>query len=313
MELNDRIRGAIVGFAYGDALGLGAEFMTRYEISAYYPDGLTRFEQQIHDAHRGQWKRGEWTNDTEILIRLLENVLNFGSLNIREQARAVKEWYDEGHPDVSPVFRIIVNNPEWLERPVQVTHETWRNLRIHEASNEAIQRSLVAALISKPQELLENTRKLVLMTNDDTRCVSTTMILARMMHSLLHTGKEAGYEELAHLSNRVDPRTLSFLEMAHKGDIAEMQLDDEATWSWTRKAMGAALWSLWHFDNPADAINAVIMQGGDADSNAALAGALAGLKYGYSELPAEKQNLVRLDYLLDLADRVTEYVRKLKE
>ncbi|MDE7403329.1 MAG: ADP-ribosylglycohydrolase family protein [Muribaculaceae bacterium] len=312
MELNDRIRGAIVGFAFGDALGLGSVFMTRNEVDSYYPDGLTRFDQQIRDAHRLQWQRGEWTNDTEIVVRLLENVLSHGSFDIRKQAKAVREWYKEGHPDVSPVFRVIVSNSEWLDRPIQVAHEAWRNLRIHEASNEAVQRSLVAALVSNSEDLLENTRKLVLMTNDDTRCVSTAMILSRMMHSLLHHGTEAGYEELAQLCNRIDPRTLSFLEMAFDGDVERMQLDDEATWSWTRKAMGAGLWSLWHFNDPAEAIQAVVMQGGDSDTNAAISGALIGLKYGYSALPAEKLNLVRLDYLLDLADRVTEYARKQK-
>lgn len=310
MELNDRIRGAIVGFAYGDALGLATEFMTANEVHTYYLQGVKRFSQMIRDSHRCQWQPGEWSNDTEIVVRMLESVLETGGFDIRAQARAFKTWYDEESRDLAPIFRVICNDPEWLENPVKATHRAWQKARLHEASNEAVQRSVVTALTSPADKLLEHTRKLVLMTNDDTRCVSTTMILARMMHSLLHTGKMASYEDLSSLCQRVDPRTLPYLEMAFDGEIAKMRVDDEDTMCWTRKTMGASLWSFWHSDSPAQAIEQVVMLGGDADSNAALAGALAGLKFGYHALPEEKQNLLRLDYLLDLADRVSDFTRK---
>ena len=40
-EVKDRMKDVIFGQAIGDALGLGSEFMSRDEVLANYPNGLT--------------------------------------------------------------------------------------------------------------------------------------------------------------------------------------------------------------------------------------------------------------------------------
>jgi hypothetical protein len=60
-ELADRCRGVIYGHAIGDALGVGAEFMSKAEVMRNYPNGLYAYSQIVQDPHRRRWAIGDWT------------------------------------------------------------------------------------------------------------------------------------------------------------------------------------------------------------------------------------------------------------
>ena len=80
--------------------------------------------------------------------------------------------------------------------------------------------------------------------------------------------------------------------------------------AYARKAMAAGLYGIWHTDNAADAIYRVLDEGGDSDSNAAISGAFAGLKYGYDALPEEKLKMPGLERLRDLSTRVAAFAAR---
>ncbi len=307
MKHQEKIKGAIFGFALGDALGVGAEFMTRNEIRNYYPGGLHRFEDIIRDAHRIQWLPGEWTNDTEIITRFLETILGCGGFDIHAIALSLKKLVSSDTFDGSPLLRTVCKAPDWEKHPIAAAHKVWQSGKFVEATNEATQRGIVTGITSRYVDLMEHTRRITLITNDDNRCVSTGMILARTAHSLLWDEKLPDFEDLVDICEHIDPRTLQWLEKTRVCKIEDLELDDVDTLSYTRKAMCAGLLPLWHSSSATETFDTVIAQGGDADSNAAIAGALAGLRYGYDALPAEKEKLLRFDYLNDLAERVAEY------
>lgn len=308
MELKEKIRGAIAGFAYGDALGLGTEFMTRSEVQTYYPGGLRKFSQIIRDPHRSQWSRGSWNNDTDILLFTIESFLEEKKFDLNAQARKYKQWFKTQCIDPPGMLGMVVECPGWEEHPITTAHKVWHGNHIIEASNEALPRGIAAALICDEQGLMELVRQLILMTHDDSLCVATAMILARMTYDLLHNEKMTPYEELQEIVTAKDPRVMPFLEKAYNGDIDGLKIDDQYIMSWTRISMACGLWSLWHSDNASEMIYKVIDRGGDADCNAAISGAFAGIKYGFSALPDGINELKGLSKLLEIADRLTEYI-----
>ena len=53
IDLNDRVKGTLMGLAVGDALGYGTEFMPKTKVCFNYPDGLKRYSDivEIGRAH----------------------------------------------------------------------------------------------------------------------------------------------------------------------------------------------------------------------------------------------------------------------
>ena len=56
---------------------------------------------------------------------------------------------------------------------------------------------------------------------------------------------------------------------------------------YTLVTLSVALWTYWHTTSFVDGLLVVVNAGGDADTNAAVACAILGAKYGYSSIPNE--------------------------
>lgn len=68
----NKMLGCLYGQAIGDALGLGSEFMSKNDVAKNYPKGLTNYDQIVQDAHRCRWAKGAWTDDTDMMLCILE-------------------------------------------------------------------------------------------------------------------------------------------------------------------------------------------------------------------------------------------------
>ncbi len=308
MKLNDKIKGAFYGLALGDALGLGTELMTRQEVRMHYPDGLHSFSQIIRDGHRSQWNQGQWSNDTELILIMLESIMKSDRFSPRHYAKSLKRWFETNPIDVMPTFRIVIGTPDWEESPIESAHNTWRKYKMQDATNEAINRAIVTGIFSGPL-LVEDTRKAITMTHADTRCVSAALVVACMAQSLLYKDRPATLEELEDICSNVDTHVLPFIHKAYHGKIEDFELDDSDTMWSTRKAMGAALWGIINCDSPHEILHTIVNAGGDADTNASLAMALAGLKFGFDALPDEKEKLHERERLEDIVARFSDFVK----
>lgn len=92
-NIKDKIKGCIYGQAIGDALGLGTEFMTRAEVKRHYPNGLERYDPIIQDYHRQRWQRGEWTDDTDMML-CIAKASHDNHFDIETIAHNFKNWFN---------------------------------------------------------------------------------------------------------------------------------------------------------------------------------------------------------------------------
>ena len=63
-------------------------------------------------------------------------------------------------------------------------------------------------------------------------------------------------------------------------------MNDECM-GYTLVTLSVALWAYWHATSFEEGLLAVVNAGGDADTNAAVACAILGAKYGYKAIPQE--------------------------
>ena len=307
--LINKIEGCLYGYAIGDALGLGTEFMTRDEVKVRYPDGLRHYEQIIHDAHRTGWKKGEFSTDTKLLLEMAESIIERRDIDYMHVAAKLKHWFetDDNH-DIDSAMRWIFRHPDYTKNPHAVCEEIYNRQGHFEAHNEALGRCMLAGLWPGDIErhVIDNCR----LTHWDTRCIVSGIMLAMMANSLYWDGTEADYDELCDVCSRLDPQVLPYLKLARKADSLDVfNLDDEDTLWYTRKAMAVALWTIWHRTDPAEALYEIIGYGGDADTNAAIAMSLMGLKYGVKSFPKHLvEGLLDHRRILNASDRLAEVV-----
>ena len=94
--VKERFLGTIFGQAVGDALGLSTEFMSKQEVDRFYPNGIEDSSQIVQDDHRRRWQKGDWTDDTDMMLCILDSFVACQKVDILDIARRFKEWMMNG-------------------------------------------------------------------------------------------------------------------------------------------------------------------------------------------------------------------------
>ena len=305
LSINEKFSGMLFGYAIGDALGLGTEFMSRKEVKLRYPEGLHDYSQIIRDFHRSQYKIGGWSNDTETILILLESIIANKGINFIDYAHRLKAWYLSEPVDLTKNLRLTLSQPEYGAKPFEAARRVWSAQNKMESTSECLGRALTTAIWNENVDY--NTVKVCCMTHPESRCETSCLILATMANSLFWNNEETPYEELLTIAKENNPDVLSYLQIARHGSLADLNLDDDDTYWYVRKAMAAAIWILWHCDSFEKGLDMIVEQGGDADTNACIAAALLGIKYGYKEIPDHLiDNLIGQDKLRHISDQFSK-------
>jgi len=89
------------------------------------------------------------------------------------------------------------------------------------------------------------------------------------------------------IAQRYDERIREFIDLSMNTDIRALELQDDDSVGYTLRTLAAGLWAYWNASSFEKGLLAVVHAGGDADTNAAVACAILGAKYGFSSIPPE--------------------------
>ncbi|MCU0639466.1 MAG: ADP-ribosylglycohydrolase family protein [Candidatus Krumholzibacteria bacterium] len=304
MTIEDRIRGTIYGQAIGDALGLGTEFLTKSAVRKYYPRGLADYDQIIRDGHRRKWKEGSWTDDTDQMLCIMESIIDRREVDTKDIALRLYRWVASGAADVGNTVHSVISQPGFLDDPHRASESVWEKSGRSAAANGGVMRTSVLGVwdYRYPSRVRENAAKVCRITHHDPRCVGSCVVVCLAISAILRgvTSIDELFEDAYDEGALHDPRIAEYLDRS-KGSLDALDLDEgldpeagsNGSIGYTLKALGAAFWAMKHSLSFEGGISKVIHEGGDADSNGAVTGALLGALFGFSEIPGRLVSSLR--------------------
>lgn len=300
--LIDRLKGTIYGQAIGDALGLGTEGMTDEDIAWKYPNGITHYSDIFQDRHRRRWKTGDWTDDTDMMLCIARAVVKDRGVDLTSISQNFKEWAMGEPMGIGDTTYKVLMVADYVEKPFEVSKLVWEMGHCRGAANGGLMRTSVVGTFPKAVE--ECAANICRLTHYDPRCVGSCVVVSKLIHSLIYENKGLSYYDMIDCAGRYDGRIAEYIDSAKLAlDIRDLELQDENSVGYTLRCMSAALWAYWNAKSFEHGLLTVVRAGGDADTNAAVACAVLGAKYGYEAIPDEyKEGLVYRDQLDDVIE-----------
>lgn len=287
----DHARGTLLGLACGDALGRPVEFQSPSEISAEYG----RLDEMI--GH-GTWNQpaGTITDDTEQALCIARSLVEQQGFDPADVAERFVAWFDSGPFDIGGMTRRslsrLKHGDEWNEAGQHV----WEQSREGQnAGNGSVMRCAPLAIpyATDWDRLVEVSRQSSQITHADPRCTYGCAVLNLTVAGLLDDADTPLQDALDDVGSDAPAELVTALQPLARGKSPGAL----ETSGYVVHSVQTALYDGLFADSAEEALVTAVNRGGDTDTIGAIAGAVAGARFGASQLP---------DRWLDAIDEVDE-------
>lgn len=308
-SLKEKMRGCLYGQAIGDALGLGSEFMSKDEVRKHYSGGLHSYEQIVQDRHRCRWTKGAWTDDTDMMLCIM-SAFDGKCFDIHSVAQNFKNWADGEPMGIGAhTFKVLCMG-DYVEQSETCSKLWWDLSRQQSAANGALMRTSVVGLA--PDNVQKQAEDICRLTHYDPRCVGSCVIASSIIHEMVWHDRLMTCKEIINLAQKYDERIIEWVERAYESeDISALDLDETYSIGYTLRTLSAALWGYWHATSFEMGLLSVVNEGGDADTNAAIACAILGAKFGYSSIPT--YYIENLNNRMSYHQKITSFINSVSD
>ena len=279
-ERSDRIAGCLVGLAVGDALGAPLEFQSRRQVRKQYPEGLREM------IGSSLWKKGEYTDDTQMALLIADSLLQSEGFVASDLAQRFQTWAGTAK-DVGKQTRAVINMAGYVRGPEGCSSQYHAAHPHSTAGNGAVMRCAPVALfcLDSVERLVELSRASARVTHFDPKAQSSCVILNAWIQAAICRGIRDGRVEAIALLKETERSAWRRLE-----EIEAYKEDDIKSSGYTVDTLEAAVWSFLTTASYEEAVVRAANLGDDADTVAAVCGALAGAYYGCAAIPDRWRN-----------------------
>jgi ADP-ribosyl-[dinitrogen reductase] hydrolase len=274
-DQDDRLAGCLVGLAVGDALGAPLEFMPRDQVRKRYPKGLREM------IASSQWNKGEYTDDTQMALMIAESLLQNKAFVASDVAKRFQAWVRSAK-DVGIQTRAVVDAHGYAQDPEACSLRYHASYPDSSAGNGALMRCAPVALfcLHSLDELADMSRSSARVTHHDPKAQSSCVILNAWIRAAICEDVRDGRVKALTLLKDIELPSWHRLER-----IESLPEQEIFSTGYTVHTLEAAVWSFLTTESYEDAVIRAANLGDDADTVAAVCGALAGAYYGYDAIP----------------------------
>jgi ADP-ribosyl-[dinitrogen reductase] hydrolase len=234
----------------------------------------------------GTWNQpaGTITDDTEqalCITRSLAQHQEFAPADIAERFVA---WYDSGPFDIGGMTRRSLTQLKHGDTWDEAGQHVWENSpEGQNAGNGSVMRCppLAIPYATDWDRLAEVSRQSSQITHADPRCTEACAVLNLTVAGLFEGADAPLQDALDYVDSDAPAELLMALEPLARGDAP----DTLETSGYVVHSLQTALHDGLVADSAEDAIVTAVNRGGDADTIGAIAGAVAGARFGASQLP----------------------------
>lgn len=286
----DRGRGCLMGQCAGDALGSLVEFKSPESIARMYPQGV----RMLHDGGAFNTIAGQPTDDTEMALMLARSILKrSGGYSMKEAARAYLYWHSSGPFDIGITTKRALSELSTSLEECSLRTPEDPGVNSSQANGSLMRVSPIGIWghAMSFSEVAGFARQDSSLTHPHRVCCDAVSVFTVAISRAISAGEgpEDVYRStIEYARNTVCSEVQDTLRKAQKAPPS----DYISHMGWVLVALQNTFYQILHADTLEEGIVDTIMQGGDTDTNAAIAGALLGAVHGYSAFPRQWRQMV---------------------
>lgn len=285
------VKSGIFGVCIGDALGVPVEFKTRETLKSFPVVTMQEF---------GSWNqpKGTWSDDSSLTLCIAEQLTK--GYDLEKIGESFVEWVKYGHWTAhGRLFDIGGTTRHSIARLIKGESARFSgNIFEEDNGNGSLMRTLPLAFYLKDEENIEKiyqtVKEVSSITHGHFRSVFACFIYVIFAIELIKgKDKKAAYQhtqktalEFAEIQC-FNPKEIQLFDRVLKNDISEYHEDAISSGGYVLHSLEASLWCFLNSESYAEAVLKAVNLGEDTDTTGAITGGIAGIYYGFENIPQE--------------------------
>lgn len=312
------VKGGIFGVCIGDALGVPVEFKSRETLKMFPVENMREF---------GSWNqpKGTWSDDSSLTLCIAEELMK--GYDLEKIGQSFVKWNKYGHWTAhGRLFDIGGTTRHSIARLIKGESARFSgNIFEEDNGNGSLMRILPLAFYLKDEEnvekLYQTVKEVSSITHGHFRSVFACFIYVIFAIELIKgKDKKEAYHHIQKVAlefaeiQGFNSKEIQLFDKILRNDISTYSEDEIRGSGYVLQSLEASLWCFLNPENYSEAVLKAVNLGEDTDTTGAITGGIAGIYYGFEDIPEEWVSvLARKEDIEELCIKLDKKINEIKK